>query len=157
MAIQTPGIPGERVLHYEVTFTGAKETSRRLIDSTVVREPQPRVVAFGNRRGDTRPGGGGGKRECRLGIGPCIGLARGTVCIDGKGDQPEEDLVDGDLSLLTPADIDALRLRLPCDDEPKDAAPGAVKDAPTSAAKDPAPVATTDVAPKERPKEAGKR
>jgi hypothetical protein len=157
-AIQTPGIPGERILHYEVTFTGSKETGRRLIDSTVTREPQPRIVAFGNRRGGVRPGGGRGHPgECRLAIGPCIGLGRGTVCIDRKGEQGEQGLIDGDLSLLTPADIDELQLKLPCIDEPKDAAKDPAKDVPKATATDPvkapATVAATDGVADERPQD----
>ncbi|MEU7902738.1 G5 domain-containing protein [Actinoplanes sp. NPDC049118] len=144
--IQTPGIPGERVLHYEVTFTGSKETGRRLIDSTVTREPQHRVVAFGNRRGNGLGGGLPHRRECQLGLGPCIGLGRGTACIDGNGDRRQEDLIDGDLSLLTPVDIDELQLTLPCEAEPRDAGKDAAKDVSKNAAKDaaqdPATVAT---------------
>nr|BFE67894.1 hypothetical protein GCM10020092_011950 [Actinoplanes digitatis] len=142
--IQTPGIPGERVLHYEVTFTGSRETGRWLIDSNVTREPQHRVVAFGNRR-VTGPFGGGrdGRRECQLRLGPCIGLARGTACVDGSGDQSEKDLIDGDLSLLTAADIDELQLTLPCVVVPK----GDPKDDPKKdAANEPVAAATPDAA-----------
>jgi hypothetical protein len=131
--IQTQGVPGERVLHYEVTFTGTTETSRRLIDSVVTREPQHRVVAFGNRGGgrDWQQGGGrhdrdgrdgrgprGHRRECHLRIGSCVGLSRNAVCTD-EGDPREESIIDGDLSLLNPADIDELELTLPCEDEGK--------------------------------------
>ncbi len=35
--VQTRGVPGERVLHYEVTYTGTEETGRRLLHSTVTR------------------------------------------------------------------------------------------------------------------------
>ncbi|MET8146907.1 G5 domain-containing protein [Actinoplanes sp. NPDC049668] len=145
--IQTPGIPGERVLHYEVTFTGSMETSRRLIDSSVTREPQHRVVAFGNRRG-AGPFGGGrdGRRECQLRLGPCIGLARNTACVDG-GEKSEKDLIDGDLSLLTAADIDELQLTLPCVVVPKDDP----KDEPKKdAANEPAAAATPDAVPADR-------
>ena len=46
--VQTRGVPGERVLHYEVNYTGTKETSRRLLDSNVKRNPQHRVIAVDN-------------------------------------------------------------------------------------------------------------
>ena len=123
--IETPGVPGERLLRYEVTYTGDRETSRRLLDSTVTREPQDRVVAFGNRgRGGQHSGGRGrhdrgrgDARECRL-LGTCVRMGRGAVCTDGaKSDARPESIIDGDLSLLDPSDIDELELTLPCPDE----------------------------------------
>jgi hypothetical protein len=120
--IETPGMPGERLLRYEVTFTGGRETSRKLLDSTITREPEDRVVAFGNRGRGGRHGGGqhsGGRgdRECRL-LGSCVRMGRGAVCTpDGKSDAREESIIDGDLSLLDPSDIDELELTLPCEDE----------------------------------------
>ena len=124
--IETPGVPGERLLRYEVTFTGGRETSRKLLDSTITREPQDRVVAFGNRGRGGRHGGGqhsGGRgdRECRL-LGSCVRMGRGAVCTpdgksDGKSDVREESIIDGDLSLLDPSDIDELELTLPCEDK----------------------------------------
>jgi hypothetical protein len=128
--IETPGVPGERLLRYEVTYTGNRETSRRLLDSTVTREPQDRVVAFGNRgRGGGRQGTGHGRhdrgrgdaRECRL-LGSCVRMGREAVCTDGdKSDARQESIIDGDLSLLDPSDIDELELTLPCEDEPQEA------------------------------------
>ncbi|UQU65670.1 G5 domain-containing protein [Couchioplanes caeruleus] len=112
--VQTRGVPGERVLHYEVTYTGNKETARRLLDSTVTREPQHRVIAFGNRRsggGDTRPDGpcGGDKSECAP-------LARSAVCSDETKPE-EEELLDQHLGLLSSDDLDALDLTMPCEDD----------------------------------------
>ncbi|MGW4941440.1 G5 domain-containing protein [Actinoplanes sp. NPDC004185] len=124
--IETPGVPGERLLRYEVTYTGDRETSRRLLDSTVTREPQDRVVAFGNRGrggGGQNSGGRGrhdrgqGHRECRL-LGSCVRMGRSAVCTHGdKSDARPESIIDGDLSLLDPSDIDELELTLPCPDE----------------------------------------
>jgi hypothetical protein len=117
--IRTPGVPGERLLRYEVTYTGDRETSRRLLDSTVTREPQDRVVAFGNRGrgGGQQSGGRGHHRECRL-LGSCVRMSRNAVCTDGdKSGAREESIIDGDLSLLDPSDIDELELTLPCEDE----------------------------------------
>ncbi|WP_158647630.1 G5 domain-containing protein [Actinoplanes sp. ATCC 53533] len=128
--IETPGVPGERMLRYEVTYTGGRETSRKLLDSTITREPQDRVVAFGNRGRGGRHGGqhggqhsgGRGDRECRL-LGSCVRMGRGAVCTpndkrpDGKSDARQESIIDGDLSLLDPSDIDELELTLPCEDK----------------------------------------
>ncbi len=131
--IDTPGVPGERLLRYEVTYTGDRETSRRLLDSTVTREPQDRIVAFGNRGRGDRPGrgqhsGGRGHRECRL-LGSCVRMGREAVCTKGdKAHAREESIIDGDLSLLDPSDIDELDLTLPCEDEEEDGSkPGSSK------------------------------
>jgi surface rod structure-forming protein G len=129
--IDQPGVPGERLLRYEVTYTCTQETRRRLLDSTVTREPQDRIVAFGPRgrggqhSGGQHSGGGRGKhdrgrgepRECRL-LGTCVRMGRSAVCTDGDqaGTRPES-IIDGDLSLLDPSDIDELELTLPCPDE----------------------------------------
>ncbi|MFI7541020.1 G5 domain-containing protein [Actinoplanes sp. NPDC049599] len=141
--IRTPGAPGERLLRYEVTYTGDRETSRRLLDSAVTREPRNRVVAVGTRGRGDRPGADHGKdrgrghdrpdrpdrpgrhdrpdRDCRL-LGSCVQLDHGTECTDGdKFDARHEGIIDGDLSLLDPSDIDELELTLPCEDEPDDA------------------------------------
>ena len=140
--IETPGVPGERLLRYEVTYTGNQETSRRLLDSTITREPQDRVVAFGprgrgGRHGGGQHSGGRGDRECRL-LGSCVRMGRGAVCTHGdKPDARQESIIDGDLSLLDPSDIDELELTLPCEDDDKAGKPAtaAKADKPTKAGK----------------------
>ncbi|WP_213000687.1 G5 domain-containing protein [Winogradskya consettensis] len=47
--VQAEGAPGERVLNYLVTLIGNRETSRRLVDSTVTLRPRHRVIAVGSR------------------------------------------------------------------------------------------------------------
>ena len=125
--IQREGVPGERLLRYEVTYTGSTETSRRLLDATVTRRPQHRVVAFGNRRGGISQHSGGGqqsgggrgqRRECRLTIESCVDMGRSAGCTGDPADPRPESIIDGDLSLLEPADLDELDLVLPCPDEP---------------------------------------
>jgi hypothetical protein len=123
--VRTQGVPGERVLHYEITYTGTVETGRRLIGSTVSRRPQHRVIAFGNRhRSGTHDGGGisqnsgggGGDRqrgECRPAE-PCFGLGRSAACTGDPAVPLPESTIDGDLSLLTPADLDEFDLAPPC-------------------------------------------
>ena len=45
-------------------------------------------------------------------------MGRGAVCTHGdKSDARQESIIDGDLSLLDPSDIDELELTLPCPDE----------------------------------------
>jgi hypothetical protein len=122
--VQTPGLPGERVLHYEVTYTGVRETGRRLLGTTVTRRPQHRVIAFGDRPSSSQntsssqnSGGHGHRGECRLIIESCVRLGRSAACTEDQADPPgQESVVDGDLSLLEPADLDELDLVLSCGD-----------------------------------------
>jgi hypothetical protein len=83
--VETEGIDGEQTLRWLVTFAGGRQTERRLIDSTVTREPQHRVIAFGSQ--GMRPGGGPGRghghwpgrghrRECGKELGACLPLGR---------------------------------------------------------------------------------
>jgi len=119
--IQSEGVPGERLLRYEVTYTGTTETGRRLLDATVTRRPQRRVVAFGDRRGSTSQQGGSGRDqrgECQLTVESCVDLGRSAGCVGDPAETRPENIVDGDLSLLEPADLDELELTLPCVDEP---------------------------------------
>lgn len=72
--IQTPGAFGEETLRYLVTYSGGRQTDRRLVDAQVTKQPQHRVVAFGTQRG------GRGGRHCGPGIGNCMPIGRGAVC-----------------------------------------------------------------------------
>ncbi|MBU2662839.1 G5 domain-containing protein [Actinoplanes bogorensis] len=49
--VQAEGVAGEETLRYLVTLTDGQETSRKLMDIVVTRQPQHRVIAFGGRRG----------------------------------------------------------------------------------------------------------
>ena len=46
---RTAGVYGTRVKTYKVTIKGGKETSRELVESSVVQEPQDAVVARGTK------------------------------------------------------------------------------------------------------------
>jgi hypothetical protein len=74
--VETPGVPGVRTLRYLVTYTGGKETSRRLIGSTVTKQPRQQVVVTG--------GWGGwpgfdhlGPEDCGLFVNACLTISRG--------------------------------------------------------------------------------
>jgi hypothetical protein len=101
--VQSPGVPGEETLRYLVTVTDGRETDRKLMDITVTREPQPRVVAFGSRRALDRPR----SRDCGKRLDLCVPLGR-SACPQGR---PSENLggsitvLDQDIELL---DVDAL-------------------------------------------------
>jgi hypothetical protein len=78
--VQAAGIPGLETLRYLVTYAGGQETERRLLDSTVTRAPQHRVIAFGSqgRPGRDHP------RECSRDLGHCL-LGR-RACLEPAGD-----------------------------------------------------------------------
>ena len=109
--IQTPGVDGVQTLRWLVTFADGRETDRRLLGTSVTRQPQHQVIAFGSQG---RGWGHGRPRECGADLEPCIPLSRPT-CPDQA--QIEEDgiqlggsaaLLGEDLALLSPADLAAL-------------------------------------------------
>jgi surface rod structure-forming protein G len=50
--VQFAGVVGERSLRYLVTLTNGRQTGRRLLSSTVTRQPQQRVVVLGDQSSD---------------------------------------------------------------------------------------------------------
>ncbi|HEU4347456.1 MAG TPA: G5 domain-containing protein, partial [Actinoplanes sp.] len=73
--VQTAGVPGEQTLRWLITYSDGRPTDRRLVDATVTRPPQHRVVAFGTRRDR-----GDGPRECRPGSDHCFPIGRSAAC-----------------------------------------------------------------------------
>lgn len=55
--VQSAGVAGEETLRYLVTLNDGREIDRELVDITVTRQPQHRVIAFGSRGGFDRPRG----------------------------------------------------------------------------------------------------
>lgn len=99
--IQSPGTPGEETLRYLVTLTDGRETDRKLMDITVTREPQPRVVAFGSRRVIDRPR----SRDCGKRIDICVPLGR-RACPEAR--QPENSVALGGSITVLDQDIELL-------------------------------------------------
>ena len=110
--VEEPGVPGERLVHYEVTYTGDQETSRRVLESTVTREPRDQIVAVGDRSGGSGNDDPDQQQECGL-LGSCAQLDGDDLCADDEFDPGQS--IDGDL--LDPSDLDELELNLPCEDE----------------------------------------
>lgn len=96
--VQTPGVAGEETLRYLVTLTDGKPTSRRLLDSTVTRQPQQEVVALGD-NGDN----GTRADRCRAALDFCVPLSRdATRCRHHRRDESGQIGVSGnDLALLS--------------------------------------------------------
>ncbi|MFF5079804.1 G5 domain-containing protein [Actinoplanes sp. NPDC000266] len=107
--IQTAGVPGEETLRYLVTFTDGKQTERRLLDSTITKQPQHRVIAFGSRRGPGGLGGPGGPGGPGAGHRPpkgcddfCLPLGRSADCRNESAVQlgGSVTILDQDIALL---------------------------------------------------------
>jgi hypothetical protein len=74
--VQTPGVAGEETLRYLVTLTGGRPTARRLIGSTVTRQPQPEVVAVGD-----------GTDPCGADLDLCVPIGRDPWCRHHRRDE----------------------------------------------------------------------
>jgi hypothetical protein len=111
--IDAPGVPGEETLRYLVTVIDGQPIDRRLIDATVTRQPQHRVVAFGGRRHG---------RECGNALNFCVPLSRSAACPppadgdpaagddDGYDEEPAPESITTGLELLGAGPLDGLEL-----------------------------------------------
>jgi G5 domain len=103
--VETPGVPGEQTLRWLVTRIDGKETGRRLIDTTITRQPQHQVIAFGSQG---RGGGHRHMRECEPGLHPCLPLGRSACPDQARAEESAVQLggsltvLDKDLALVDP-------------------------------------------------------
>jgi hypothetical protein len=103
--VETPGIAGEQTLRWLVTRTDGKETGRELIDTTITRQPQHQVIAFGS---DGRGGFHRHLRECGPGLHPCLPLGRRACPDETRAEESAVQLggsvtvLDKDLALVDP-------------------------------------------------------
>jgi surface rod structure-forming protein G len=77
--VQTPGVAGEETLRYVVTLTDGKQTDRRLLDSTVTRQPQQEIVALGDKAD-----------RCGAALDFCVPLGRDGTCGGHRRDESGE-------------------------------------------------------------------
>ncbi|GAA4593134.1 hypothetical protein BJY16_000863 [Actinoplanes octamycinicus] len=107
--VQSPGTPGEELVRYLVTLVDGKPSGRRVLDTTVTRQPEQRVVVFGVQRDGS----------CALNL--CVPLGRaGCPEANAPGEpepassrEPESGpltVTDEDLSLLDPESLADVRL-----------------------------------------------
>jgi hypothetical protein len=105
--VQTPGVAGEETLRYLVTLTDGRPTDRRLLDSTVTRQPQQEVVAMGSQQ--SQPATPNQQRGCGSTLNLCVPLGRDSSCSNRREyDRPESALLlggevtvgDNDVALL---------------------------------------------------------
>jgi hypothetical protein len=76
--VRTKGVAGQRTLTYEVTYTGGKQTARKLVSSTVTRAPATEVVAVGTKT----------TRRCDPNYSGCVPIASDVDCAGGSGNGP---------------------------------------------------------------------
>jgi hypothetical protein len=100
--VQSPGVTGERTLRFRVTLTNRHRTGRRLLSSTVTRQPKQKIIALGNKSSDQDddqwPGGGLGWPDGGLGW-PGVGLGWGEGTSLGQHDGVDFDGQCGTLCL----------------------------------------------------------
>ncbi|MEV6345822.1 G5 domain-containing protein [Actinoplanes sp. NPDC051851] len=71
--VRTPGANGAETVRYLVTFTDGRQTGKRVLDTTVTRKPQQRVIAVGAQ--SPAPA-----EECDLDMRICLPMGRGAIC-----------------------------------------------------------------------------
>ncbi|GIF06351.1 G5 domain-containing protein [Actinoplanes siamensis] len=100
--VQAPGMAGEEMTRYLVTLVDGRQAARRELDTTVVRQPQQRVVVFGVRK------------DCAGSGELCVPLGR-TACPEPDQDaEPDERPGAGPL-VVTGEDLSLLDPELPAD------------------------------------------
>ncbi|MCX5069356.1 G5 domain-containing protein [Micromonospora lupini] len=76
--VRTRGIDGVRTLTYRVTTTDGVQTGKKLVTSTVTKQPVTEVVAVGTKK----------KSNCDPNYSPCVPIASDVDCAGGSGNGP---------------------------------------------------------------------
>ncbi|MBQ1037935.1 G5 domain-containing protein [Micromonospora sp. C81] len=77
--VRTKGVNGVRTLTYEVTTTDGVRTARKLVKSTVTKQPVTQVVAVGTKKAQSK---------CDPNYSGCVPIASDVDCLPGSGDGP---------------------------------------------------------------------
>jgi hypothetical protein len=107
--VQQAGVEGQQTLRWLVTRTNGKETGRELIDTTVTRQPQHQVVAFGSQGRGWRHRH---MRECGPGLDPCLPMGRSACPDEARIEESAIQLggsvtvLDKDLALVDPDNLE---------------------------------------------------
>lgn len=78
--VRTKGVNGVRTLTYEVTTTNGVRTSRKLVKSTVTKQPVTQVVAVGTKKPQSS--------TCDPNYSGCVPIASDVDCAGGSGNGP---------------------------------------------------------------------
>ncbi|MGC4819308.1 G5 domain-containing protein [Micromonospora sp. DT63] len=76
--VRTKGVDGVRTLTYQVTTTDGVQTGKKLVKSTVTKQPVTEVVAVGTKK----------KSNCDPNYSPCVPIASDVDCLPGSGNGP---------------------------------------------------------------------
>lgn len=76
--VRTKGVDGVRTLTYQVTTTDGVQTGKKLVKSTVTKQPVTEVVAVGTKK----------KSNCDPNYSPCVPIASDVDCAGGSGNGP---------------------------------------------------------------------
>ncbi|WP_433554572.1 G5 domain-containing protein [Micromonospora zamorensis] len=77
--VRTKGVNGVRTLTYEVTTTDGVRTARKLVKSTVTKQPVTQVVAVGTKKAQSK---------CDPNYSGCVPIAYDVDCAGGSGNGP---------------------------------------------------------------------
>ncbi|WFE50188.1 G5 domain-containing protein [Micromonospora sp. WMMD1155] len=78
--VRTKGVNGVRTLTYEVTTTDGVRTARKLVKSTVTKQPVTQVVAVGTKKPQSS--------KCDPNYSGCVPIASDVDCLPKRGDGP---------------------------------------------------------------------
>ncbi|BCB74167.1 hypothetical protein GCM10022251_10350 [Phytohabitans flavus] len=79
--VRTKGVAGVKTLTYEVTYTGGKETGRKLLSQAVTKQPVTEVTAVGTKKSAPT-------RQCDPNYSGCVPIASDVDCAGGSGNGP---------------------------------------------------------------------
>ena len=96
--VRTRGVNGVKTITYAVTLTDGKPTARRVLRTSVTKQPVTRVIAVGTKKRTTS--------NCNPNYSPCVPIASDVDCAGGSGDGPA--YVDGPIQVIgtDPYDLD---------------------------------------------------
>lgn len=77
-----PGINGEKVITFKVTYTDGKETAREVASEKVTKQPTNEVVTIGTKVAE-QP-----RTDCNPNYAGCVPNASDVDCADGSGNGP---------------------------------------------------------------------
>ena len=102
--VRTKGVNGVKTITYEVTYSGGRPTTRRVVSTVVTKRPVTRVIAVGTKTS-----------SCDPNYTPCVPIASDVDCAGGSGNGPA--YVDGPIEIIgnDPYDLDRDGDGIACD------------------------------------------
>jgi resuscitation-promoting factor RpfB len=79
--VRTRGVAGVKTLTYEVTYSGGRETARKLLRQVVTKQPVAEVTAVGTKKAQPT-------RQCDPNYSGCVPVASDVDCAGGSGNGP---------------------------------------------------------------------